>query len=179
MKLDLVIGRLGVAVAVVCATAVTVTAVAMAMPSVRTSLGLGPTPLKPSYVAGQPVDLSSDVFGQASQTLAIFFRSDCGACERMKPYLTRLVARNTGTALRVVAVTGVANSSDSLAFAKAIGVDESRLITMDLSKLRLQRVPTILLIDRSGRIENALEGIPSAQDEESLLRKVTALSQSH
>lgn len=177
MKLDLVLGRLGVAVAVACATVVTVTAVAVAMPSVRSSLGLGPAPVKPSYVAGQGVDLSSDVFGQASQTLAIVFRSDCGACERMKPYLARLAARNNGAALRVVAVTGVANSADSLAFATGIGVDPSRLVTMDLATLRVQRVPTILLVDRTGRIETAFEGIPSAQDEESLLRKVTSLAQ--
>jgi len=179
VKLDLVVGRLGVAVAVVCATVVTVTAVAMAMPSVRTSLGLGPAPEKPSYVAGQAVDFSSDVFGQASHTLAIFFRSDCGACERMKPYLARLTSRSSGLTLRVVAVTGITNSLDSLSFAKGIGLDESRLITMDLTTLRLKRVPTIMLIDRAGRIEIALEGIPSAQDEESLLRRVTSLSQTH
>lgn len=179
MKLDLVLGRLSVAVAVVCATAVTATAVAMAMPSVRSSLGIGPAPARPSYVAGQTSDLSAEVYGQATQTVVMFFRSDCGACERMKPYLARLASRNRGNDLRVVAVTGVANSLDSLAFAKEIGVDKSRLITVDLATLRLRRVPTIMLIDRTGQIEVALEGIPSAQDEESLLRKVTSLSQSH
>lgn len=149
----------------------------MAMPSVRTSLGIGRTPARPSYVAGQTVDLSSNVFGQAPHTLAIFFRSDCGACERMRPYLARLAAREDGRALRVIAVTGVANSLDSLAFARGIGVDQSRLITMDLATLRVQRVPTILLLDHAGRIETALEGIPSAQDEEILLRRVNSLSQ--
>ena len=151
----------------------------MAMPSVRSSFGLGPAPAKPSYVAGQVIDLSADVVGQAPHTLVILFRSDCGACERMKPYLTRLAARNGPATLRVVAVTGVANSPDSVAFAKAIGIDESRLVTMDLTTLRAQRVPTIILVDRAGRIEAALEGIPSAQDEETLLRRVTSLSQSH
>jgi thiol-disulfide isomerase/thioredoxin len=174
---EVFLGRLGVAVAVVCATAVTVTAVAIAMPSVRTSLGFAPAPPAPSYMPGQSVDFPASLFNQAPHTLAIFFRSDCGACARMKPFLARLAARDDEAAVRVVAVTGAGSRADALAFAKQIGLGESRLVTIDLSTLRLKRVPTIVLMDRSGAIQAALEGIPSSQEEEKLLQVVTSLSQ--
>jgi thiol-disulfide isomerase/thioredoxin len=167
-----------VAVAVVCATALTVTAVAIAMPSVRASLGFVPPPPAPSYAAGQRSDFPANLFEQAPHTLAIFFRSDCGACARMKPFLARLAARDDGAAVRVVAVTGTGNRADSLAFAKQIGLGESRLMMIDIGTLRLKRVPTVVLMDRSGVIQVALEGIPSSQEEEKLLRMVTSLSQS-
>ena len=177
MAREVLVGRLGVAVAVVCATALTVTAVAVAMPSVRASLGFAPPPPAPSYAAGQPADLPASLFKQAPHTLVIFFRSDCGACARMKPFLARLAARDDDSAVRVVAVTGAGNRPDALAFAKQIGLGESSLVMMDLGQLRLRRVPTVVLMDRSGVIQAALEGIPSSQEEEKLLRMVTSLSQ--
>jgi len=148
------------------------------MPSVRASLGFSPPPPAPSYVAGQSSDFPASLFQQAPHTLAIFFRSDCGACARIKPFLVRLAARDDGAAVRVVAVTGAGNRADALAFAKQIGLGESGLVMMDLGSLRLRRVPTVVLMDRSGVIQAALEGIPSSQEEEKLLRMVTSLSQS-
>jgi thiol-disulfide isomerase/thioredoxin len=173
---EVLLGRLGVAVAVVCATALTVTAVAVAMPSVRASLGFAPPPPAPSYVAGQTSDFPATVFEQAPHTLVIFFRSDCGACARMRPFLARLAARDDDAAVRVVAVTGAGNRADALAFAKQIGLSESHLVTIDLKTLRLSRVPTVVLVDQSGAIQTGLEGIPSSQEEEKLLRTVTSLS---
>lgn len=177
MPREVLLGRLGVAVAVVCATAVTITAVAIAMPSVRASLGFAPAPEVPSYAAGQSVDFPASLFNQAPHTLAIFFRSDCGACARMKPFFARLAARDDVAAVRVVAVTSDRNRADALTFVKQIGLGQSSLVTMDLTNLRLRRVPTVVLMDRSGAIQAAVEGIPSSQDEETLLRLVTTLSQ--
>jgi thiol-disulfide isomerase/thioredoxin len=174
---EVLLGRLGVAVAVVCATALTVTAVAIAMPSVRASLGFAPPAPVPSYAAGEAADFPPSLFNQAPHTVAIFFRSDCGACARMKPFLARLAARDDDSGVRVMAVTGAGNRADALAFAKQIGLSESRLVMMDLGNLRLRRVPTVVLMDQAGAIQAALEGIPSSQEEEKLLRMVTSLSQ--
>jgi thiol-disulfide isomerase/thioredoxin len=162
----------------VCATVVTVTAIALAMPSVRSIFPGVPAAPKPSYEAGQSVDLPPGIVQQAPHTVVIFFSPDCGACERLKPFLARLSARGQN-AVRVVAITGVANPADALAFAKQIGLDQSRLITMDLKTLRLRRVPTVVLIDQRGLVHAAIEGLPSAQEEESLLRRVTSLSAGH
>jgi thiol-disulfide isomerase/thioredoxin len=182
VKGELMLGRLGVALAVVCATTVTATSVAIAMPSVRTTVrntfGIGPAAPKPSYAVGETVDLPSEVYAQAPHTLAIFFRSDCGACERMKPFLQRLAARNSGAGVRVIAIAAQA-SRENTAFARQIGLDERHLITMDVTKLRVSQVPSFVLVDQSGRIQTAIEGIPSPQDQEELLRRVTAFSQSH
>jgi hypothetical protein len=172
------LGWFSVAIAVVCATVVTVTAVALAMPSVRRSLGPAPASRPPSYRVGQSVDLPAEVYERAPNTVAIFFRSDCGACERLKPFLTRLAARQQ-TTLQVVAVTGVANPTDSLAFARQIGLDRPQLITMDMNGLRVSRVPTVVLIDRAGSVHAAIEGLPTLEEEEDLLRMVTSLSAGH
>lgn len=171
------LGRLSVALAVLCATSVTVTAVAMAMPSVRNTLGIGPGAPKASYTAGQSIDLPSQAYSQAPHTLAIFFRSDCGACERMKLFLQRLAARDS-TRVRVLGIAGQTTRENS-AFIRQLGLEEDHLITLDLTRLRVSRVPTFVLLDQSGRVEAAFEGIPSAQDQEDLLRRVTSLSQVH
>lgn len=177
MRGEALIGRLGVAVAVICATAVTVTAVALAMPSVRTTLGLRPAAPKASYAPGQTLDLPRTVFQEAPHTLVIFFRPDCGACERLKPFLNRLAVRSDPASLRVVAVTGAPNRPAAVDFVKQIGLDESHLVTMDLRTVRVSQVPTLVLVDHTGTVEAAIQGIPTSQEEGDLLRTVTLLSQ--
>lgn len=163
--------------AVICATAVTVTAVALAMPSVRTTLGLRPAAPRPSYAPGETVDLPEAVFKETQHTLVIFFRPDCGACERLKPFLTRLAARSDPASLRVIAVTSASNRQAAVAFAKQIGLDELQLVTMDLRTVRVSQVPTLVLVNHTGTVEGAIQGIPTSQEEGDLLRTVTRLSQ--
>jgi thiol-disulfide isomerase/thioredoxin len=179
VRTDAFIGRFGVAVTLACALAVTSTTVALTMPSVRQSLGITPPPPAPSYAVGDTIDVPSEIFSGAPNTLLLFFRSGCGACERMKPFLSKLAARENGTTVRVVAVTGQQNRPSSIKFAQQIGLDVSHLATIDVTKLRLKNVPTWVLVDRSGRIRAALEGIPAQADQDHLLRTVTALSQTH
>src|SRR5215471_4863353 len=98
------------------------------MPSVRQSLGIGPSTPAPAYAVGQTIDLPADVFAAAPHTLLLFFKSDCGACERVKPFLSKLAARDNGAGLRVVAVTNGWNQPASVRFARQIGLDESHLV---------------------------------------------------
>ncbi len=165
------------AVTLACALAVTSTTVALTMPSVRQSLGIGAPAPAASYAVGDTIDVPPEIFGAAPNTLLLFFRSDCGACERVKPFLSKLAARDNGTTVRVVAVTGPQNQQSSIKFARQIGLDEAHLATVDVTKLRLKTVPAWVLVDRSGQIHAALQGIPAPAEQDQLLRTVTALSQ--
>jgi thiol-disulfide isomerase/thioredoxin len=168
-----------VAVTLACALAVTSTTVALTMPSVRQSLGITPPAPAPSYAVGDTIDVPSEIFSSAPNTLLLFFRSDCGACERMKPFLSKLAARDNGATVHVVAVTGPQNHLSSVKFAQQIGLDASHLAAIDVTRLRLKNVPAWVLVDRSGHVRAALEGIPAQADQDHLLRTVTALSQTH
>jgi thiol-disulfide isomerase/thioredoxin len=165
------------AVTLACALAVTSTTVALTMPSVRHSLGIGPAAPAPAYAVGDTIDVPAEIFDGAPNTLLLFFRSGCGACERIKSFLSKLAARNNGTTVRVVAVTGPQSRESSVAFARQIGLDEAHLATVDVTKLRLKTVPAWVLVDRSGQIHAAFEGIPSPGEQDQLLRTVTALAQ--
>lgn len=147
------------------------------MPSVRTTLGLSPAAPHPSYAPGQTFDLPETVFQESPHTLVIFFRADCGACERLKPFLTRLSARSDPSSLRVVAVTGAPDRRAAVDFAKQIGLGESRLVMLDLRTVRVSQVPTLVLVNHTGTVEAAIQGIPTSQQEGDLLRKLTLLSQ--
>jgi thiol-disulfide isomerase/thioredoxin len=148
------------------------------MPSVRATLGLAPKPTAPSYRAGDRIDLSPELLQSAPSTLVIFFRSDCGVCQRMRPILTKLVARGDRT-VHVIAVTGTENRKDAATFVTQIGLGLDRLVTMDLKAVRVTTVPTLVIVDRDGTIRMAVEGLPPPAAQDALLRQMLATSLRH
>ena len=179
MRVDAVIGRFGVAVTLACALAVTSTTVALTMPSVRQSLGITPPAPAPSYAVGDTIDVPSEIFSSAPNTLLLFFRSDCGACERMKPFLSKLAARDNGGDGPCGGGHGTAEPSILGQVCQQIGLDASHLAAID-TKLSSEERAGSTLVDRSGHERAALEGIPAQADQDHLLRTVsTALSQTH
>jgi len=61
-------------------------------------------------------------------------------------------------------------------YLRAIGLDEDRLIGVDFRNLRLRRVPTMVLVDRHGEVRYSLEGVPTALNQEELLRIAAAMT---
>jgi hypothetical protein len=75
----------------------------------------------------------------------------------------------------MVMVTGTMFRQDETAFARSIGIDESRLVRVDLTKLRLKRVPALVLVDGQGRVLLAQDGTPTDTERRDILSAAAAV----
>ncbi|MGD0832776.1 MAG: hypothetical protein ABR907_17735 [Terracidiphilus sp.] len=113
--------------------------------------------IKPaSTLVGQTVTLPGVRFGQQSKTLVLAISTHCHFCRDSEPFYKDLVARSQGR-LKIVAV--LPESLDESepyvrqSIAPSIQVVSSRLDLMGVSG-----TPTLLLIDRSGKVQQAWVG---------------------
>lgn len=177
MNRDRVIGRTALVITAMCLVGLTVTGV-LAIPGVRAHLGL--SPIRPiSYAVGSHIDLPSSIYAATPYTLILFARSSCDACQRAKSVLADLAAQvaNESNA-RVILVTGMSNVEDDAAYGRQLGVNEASQIRLDLTKLQLRQVPTIVLVDRNGQVERDWEG-PSPDEQRAITRDVVSFLRVH
>jgi hypothetical protein len=173
------IGRLATAVTIGCVAVVAITLGALALPSVRAKLGF-PAARPVSYPIGDRIDVPASLYESAGQTLFVFARSSCTACQRSKPALTEIVAQIRRTpAARILVVTSDMHRASEVAYANDLGLDDAQVIGLNLDGLRLRVVPTLVLVDQRGRIHYTSEGMISPGQEEELLRAVTSLAVPH
>lgn len=176
MATERLIGKLAAAVTIGCVAVVAITVAALAMPSLRARLGIAPG-RSASYSAGQRIDVPASLYDSSPLTLFVFARSSCGACQRAKPVFADIARRLPNpSSVRVVLVTTSTRQEDEVAYARDLGLDQSHITTLNGAGLRLQVVPTLVLVDRLGEIHYASEGVPTAAQEDDLLRAVASLA---
>jgi peroxiredoxin len=137
-------------------------------PDWRRGLGLGG---RHGYTAGEQVDLPERVYGSSPFTLVVFSRSDCPACQGAKPALKDLIdALRQLSTVRVAMVAAHGEAPEEQQFGRDLGLDKSEVLQIDLDDLRLEHVPTTLLVDRHGRVHYSLEGPPTPSNREGILK---------
>ena len=146
----------------------TTTVVYIGWPRVTSALGMKPAPARPAppaYVAGQQIDVPPAWYAGAPQTLIVFARASCTACERAQPFLKTLVGRMQGRGGAMMAHPA-GSEQDDLKFARSLGVADDRVQIVPAG-LRVKATPTIVLVNAQGVIVNAWEGAakPEVQDE--------------
>lgn len=177
-RADAIIGRAAAVIVVGCLAVVSATALLLAFPPLRTRLGIGPA-VGPSYKTGERFDGPASLYGETPYALVLFARSSCGACQRAKPFYARLNLVAAGRpAIRVVlAVPASAPPEGERGYGREAGVDADRVFSVNFASLRLHAVPTVVLVDRSGRILDAWEGLLSSAQQDALLLRLGKLSQ--
>ena len=178
MRTESLIGRVAIGVTIGCVALVAVTASALAVPAVRSKLSFvfGDSA---AYRAGDKVDLPSEFYSASPLTLVIFARSGCGACQQSKPSFVAIVNElRSSSAARVTMATASPQAETEVAYGQSLGLEASAVVATKLDVLRLQVVPTLLLLDREGRVRYASEGVPSAAQQQELLSAVKALQPS-
>jgi hypothetical protein len=123
----------------------------------------------PAYAAGQQVDLPATLYAGAPRTLLVIARSSCGGCQAAKPWLRDLVdeARRAGP-VRVALLVEKPEPAEH-AFAREIGVAPEDVVAVELTRFKVRRVPTILLVDGGGAIRFSHEDAPDAPGVAALL----------
>jgi len=142
-------------------------------PGVRSHMSADP----PAYVPGTSVDVPAQTYASRPYTLLIFSRSDCGACLNAVPVLAQLVQelRDTGE-FEVSLIARLTTPEDELVYAERLGIAASHVFPEDLEALRVERVPTLVVVDASGRIRLVQEGAPAVDEVRSFVDRVLAAS---
>ena len=161
MGVETLIRRVAALFAAGAVLAVLATVALAASPSVRLALGMGAD--TPSFVPGDALSIPEALREPASRTLVVFADATCGVCERGKALLADVV-RGVGSVphVSVKLVTGTAWPDSQRAYARALGLDDTAWATADLSRLKVRRVPTVVLIDRDGSVIQSWEGLPAS-----------------
>ncbi len=126
------------------------------------SIGQSAPPFALSGIDGKTYSLNQN---GARLTLAVFFKTTCPTCAATWPYLEKLHQAYRGVGL---AVWGISQShrDASVEFASKKGSTFPILVDHDLKVSRVydpEFVPTLLLIDRTGRILDSMVGLNKAK----------------
>jgi hypothetical protein len=155
MNNDSLLERVVVGLALGAVAVVVVTATALFSPAVRRTVGLG-AGAGPAYVAGDLVDVPPGLYNSRALTVLIFARSDCDACQRAAPAFAGLISRvHSIPGVGVILVVSVKEEDAGRGYAAQIGLQMSDVAKVDLGRLRLVEVPTVVLVDRQGHVLGA------------------------
>jgi hypothetical protein len=126
-------------------------------PSIAGATPDDPAPRPAAYQPGGVIDTPAAWHEASPFTLVLFAQANCGACQRAQPFLATLAADFAGRA-PVVLVTPGGTAGDS-AFGRSLGLADADMHPAPAG-LRARVTPTLVLVDRTGRIRLAWEGVP-------------------
>ena len=148
--------------------AVVTTVVVARVPQSRRWLGLTP---QPAYAAGQSIDVPQSVYRGSRRTVIIFVQDWCEACRKAKPIFAEL-SRNISTieGVRMVLVPPGGYSAEEIRYAQDIGLAATAVEHLRGEAVRVQIVPTLVVVDNTGQILFAHVGVPRQGEERAFLR---------
>ena len=139
-------------------------------PRVAAAFGSKPAPRPPAYAAGETVDVPAAWYSDADTTLILFARADCGACQKAKPFLTKIVGlMNTRGAAYMA--HKAAKDVEDVQFATSLGIKSDHLMVVPAGA-KVQATPTVLLVNRQGKIVGAWEGVGDQAKETAILAAI-------
>ncbi len=149
--------RAAFAAVAVSVTVVLATAAVLATPRVRDAI-MNPV----AYSVGQRIDVPPTAYASSPYTLLIFGRGTCAASRQAAPFLQSLAneTRRLGIAPRLVSEDAHAAGAD--VFVASLGLQPSEVLRVNVSTLRVRVVPTVVVVDRFGRILYVREGVVPA-----------------
>lgn len=154
----------------ICAAACLVIAASVTLarsPQLRSHLWLTQNPT--GYHIGETLEVSQDVFGASESTVVVFASSWCPACQAsvgLFRSILREVRLSPSTRFALL-LTGPKSPRDSL-YVNGIGVAGNEVWEQSAwkaARVKLDSIPTILVVDRLGRVELVWVGAPGSEAE--------------
>jgi peroxiredoxin len=146
------------------------TLVYVSWPRVSGYFGVKSTAAPAVYAAGDRVDVPAAWYAEAPHTLIVFARASCTACERAQPFLKDVVAHMNGKGAAVMAHPDGAPDDDKK-FALSLGVADDHIF-LTTPGLRVRATPTMVLVDRQGKVIGAWEGAGKPERQAAILKVV-------
>ena len=167
---DALLRRFGLVVSAACVITLVATLGIVAWPRVTHALGITPKPPTMPYLPGGHIDAPADWYASRPRTLIVFARASCGACRKAQPYFQQLVEFVAGRAAVVVAGGADARDQDA-EFARLIGINDTGFKLVPAG-LRVRATPTLVLVDRQGRILAAWEGVGPPEKQNAIAKMI-------
>lgn len=162
--------RASIATTVGLALMLTATLGYIAWPRVADAIGVKPAAVPPVYVSGEQVDVPDAWYRDADTTLIVFARASCAACQNAQPFLTQLVGTMHGRGAALMAHPPGADKDDRQ-FAGRLGVADDHIVVVTAG-LKVRSTPTLVLVNRQGRILGAWEGVGKETQQAAILKAV-------
>jgi hypothetical protein len=150
-------GRIAVGIIAICALGLVTTALAGFLPAIKAGLGWSSAD-RAVYVPGDSIDVPRDFYSNNAQTLLVFAPGTCGACLRSASSFGKLAEELRGSNTHFVLITPAIRRVDQQTLVSAASLQASESMALDLTTLRLKNVPTVVLVNRAGRILYSREG---------------------
>lgn len=165
--------RLLTTVIVVSVVVLAGTAALVWSPTLREMVGVGPTVEPPPYQSGDVVDVPASVYQSSNRTLLLFARSDCAACQRSESFHQSVIAAAAAADTAVALMSPTVDTASEVSYAARLGVPVDHVHAIAPGSIKLRTVPTLMLVDATGRIQHVWFGATDAAEEALILDAVT------
>ena len=125
----------------------------------------------PDLKAGDKLPAAGIDWSKADQTLVLVLQKGCHFCAESAPFYKRLATASAASVSIVAALPGERDESE--AYLDGLGVKVNEIIKIGPGLLATRGTPTLILVDSHGAITGVWAGKLGAEDEESVLRKIS------
>jgi thioredoxin-related protein len=153
---DARVRRLSWALIAVSVTTLVVTLGVGLFPPVEAWLGIDSS--TSAYTVGERIDVPTSLFESNDKTLFVFASGTCAACLRSRPAFRTLAGELRGGATHLLVLTPLTPNSDQQSLVASLNLASDEFKHLDLKRLRLKNVPTVVLVDRAGLVLFSREG---------------------
>jgi thiol-disulfide isomerase/thioredoxin len=127
------------------------------------------------YERGTRIDLPPRLYDNAEVTAVLFVRGSCAVCQETKPLYADVVRELRAIpSVKVMAVLAAPLRDEDAEYAAALGLDRSESVAIELTGLKVRRVPTLAIVTRDGTIVDSWEGAPPLSERSGFASTVRA-----
>jgi len=123
-------------------------------------------PLLPTYEVGEHITPPTGVqFDVHANTVLLYLSSSCRFCTASMPFYAKLAsARNEGDF--EIVVVGSEPRESLTAYVLQHGLDAGGIVSVARGSFKSSGTPTVVIVDRSGRVQGAWTGLLGDQERE-------------
>jgi hypothetical protein len=169
-RADSLVGRAATTAIVTCLLLVAGTVGAIAWPRLAVTLGVTPAGRAAPYVTGQTIDVPADWYRTSPHTLVLFARAGCSACQAAQPFFKQLVTDLKGRATMVLVSSSDDRERDA-EYGRGLGLKDPA-IQVTPGNLKVELVPTLVLVNQRGEILGAWEGVGPADQQATVAKAI-------
>jgi hypothetical protein len=123
-----------------------------------------------TLTTGSKVSLS-DVKWEDGSTLVLALQRGCRYCDESAPFYRRLWQQRSGSEPRMIAVVP-GDKAEVGKYLNELGVAVDGIVNASLADIHVSATPTLLLVDRSGRVSNVWVGKLDSNRENDVIQRV-------
>ncbi len=167
------------AVVVVSVVVLAGTAALVVSPTLRDWVGVGPSVVRLPYQTGDLVDVPPAVYQSSARTLLLFARRDCAACQRSELFHQSAIAAAATVGTGVALMSPTTDPASEAPYAARLGVAPEQVHVIAPGSIKLRTVPTLMLVDAAGRIQDVWFGVVDPATEAVILNALADRTNGH